>query len=192
MSLQNRHGVITWCHSHGPSHFKANPALIGVHFHSREQVVFAYIQNKLWAFSSLISQYEPPLPGGNRYRVQYGSKSWKKKSCWWDTALRLFQLDAVISRPRYRYLISMAGMRREKLRRGMREGLLGIRQKGKQPSKPQQKPQTWPQVKHNSLVTHQAACGVIAPIASDCIMLNSKNTVHKQQVPSENIKVQVV
>lgn len=115
---------------------------------------------------------------------QIRSSKWQKKrlrGCWWGTGLRLFQLDAVIiSRPRYRYLICMAGMRRVELRWGKRGGLLGIRQEGKQASKPQQKPQTWPQVKHNSLVTHQAACGVIAPIALDCIALNSEHTARKQ------------
>lgn len=56
---------------------------------------------------------------------------------------------------------------------GGQRGLMGIRQEGKQASKPQQKPPTWPRVKHNSLVTCQAASGVITPNAVDYIILNS-------------------
>lgn len=50
---------------------------------------------------------------------------------------------------------------------------MGIRQQGKQASKPQQKPQTRPGVKHDSLVTCQAASGVIAPNTVDYITPNS-------------------
>lgn len=55
-------------------------------------------------------------------------------------ASRLFQLDAVIFH--CRYLICLAGMQGVERSKGGQEGLMGIRQEGKQASKPQQKPQT--------------------------------------------------
>lgn len=70
---------------------------------------------------------------------------------------------------------------------GEQGGLMGIRQEGKQASKPQQKPQTWPRVKHNSLVTCQAASGVIAPNVMDYIILNSTHTAWRPRASRVHI-----
>lgn len=56
--------------------------------------------------------------------------------------------------------------------RGEHRGLMGIKQQGKQASKLKQKPQTWPRVNCKSLVTCQAASGVIRPNTMGFITLN--------------------
>lgn len=55
---------------------------------------------------------------------------------------------------------------------GEHRGLMGIKQQGKQASKLKQKPQTWPRVNRKSLVTCQAASGVITPNTMGFITLN--------------------
>lgn len=78
-----------------------------------------------------------------------------------------------------RYLIYLSGMLGEE--GGKPGGLMGIRQEGKQASKPQQKPQTWPRVKHDSLVTCQAASGVITLSTMDRISLNCAHPEWRQR-----------
>lgn len=59
---------------------------------------------------------------------------------------------------------------------GEHRGLMGIKQQGKQASKLKQKPQTWPRVNRKSLVTCQAASGVITPNTMGFITLNYTHT----------------
>lgn len=111
----------------------------------------------------------------------------KTHSCWLGTSVWLFSFHHPTLSTRRCYFFAVqvfnlsgryAGRGAEQ--EGSRGGLMGIRQEGKQASKPQQKPQTWPRVKHDSLVTCQAASGVIAPNTMDYITLNSTHTRRKQ------------
>lgn len=147
-------------------------------------LLISKINSNHFQFHSLILQSR--LPRGSRHGGG-GSilrrEIKKMHSCWRGTSLWHFSFHQPTLSTwccyfpfRCRYLICLAGMQGEEQSWGEQGGLMGIRQEGKQASKPQQKPQTWPRVKHNSLVTCQAASGVIAPNAMDYITLNSTHT----------------
>lgn len=100
---------------------------------------------------------------------------------------QLFQLDAVFFFPAQVFNLSGSYAERGAVQGGAGGGLMGIRHEGKQASKPQQKPQTWPGVKHDSLVTCQAASGVITPNTADYITLNSRQSEPSDVLTGLNI-----
>ena len=140
---------------------------------------FAHIQNNFSiSFFNLPGYVEQTRGGGGGFNFAQRSK--KAYSCWWGTSLWHFSTHkptlstwCCFFFPVQVFNLSGSYAERGAVQGGAGGGLMGTRHEGKQASKPQQKPQTWPGVKHDSLVTCQAASGVITPNTVDYITLNS-------------------